>query len=275
MRIWLLENGERTGPHEIYEIRDRISDDELNADTPAWYDGADGWVTLGDVPAYSSCFKRPSSLEGNHAEEKLTSEHADSSENELESIDSSADSAALNREPLFPVRRFFARMLDISLYITLLLIIKVQLGIHPFFVESVGKELLFQLPYLLLDALALAYIGTTPGKWLLNIRLRDHSGQRLSFPRALLRSARVWVLGFAMQTPFILISLPFSWYVANKYGKFLWDLPKNYRTTCEPIAPAKMVGYFLVIIAASYLLNYTVPPELIPTFEDLKALSQP
>lgn len=270
MKIWLIENGERTGPHEIYDIRDRISNDELNAKTLAWYDGADGWVTLGDVPAYSSYFRKPSSLDKFQREEKLTSDFVDSSEKEGVSVDSKPNSATFKNEPLYPVRRFFARLLDISLYNITLFIIKVQMGINPLVVESVGKELLYQIPYLFLDALALSYLGTTPGKWLLNIKLRDNSGQKLAFPTALIRSTRVWVLGFAMQSPFILISLPFSWFVANKYGKFLWDLPRNHITQCSSLSPKKIAGYFLVIIAASFLLKYTVPPEYFPKTENWK-----
>ncbi len=271
MKIWLLENGERTGPHEIYDIRDRITNDELHADTPAWYEGAEGWVTLGDVATYSSYFKKPPSTEALHEEEKLTSELIDSLEKELASTDSKPDSPSFKNEPLHPIRRFFARILDISLYTILLYIVKVQMGINPLVVDSVTKELLFQIPYLLLDGFALSYIGTTPGKWLLNIRLRANDGQRLDVTTSLIRSVRVWVLGFAMQSPFVLISIPFSWFIATKYGKFLWDIPKNNITHCAPLTTAKLIGYFLVIIAASYLLNYAIPPEFMPTVENWKA----
>jgi len=275
MKIWLLENGERTGPHEIYDIRDRITNDELHADTPAWYEGANGWVTLGDVATYSSYFKKPATIEALHEEEKLTSELIESLEKEIANTDSGPDSRPdsprFKNEPLYPIRRFFARMLDISLYTIMLYIVKVQMGINPLVVDSVTKELLFQIPYLLLDGLALSYFGTTPGKWLLNIRLRAHNGQRLEFTTSLIRSVRVWVLGFAMQSPFVLISIPFSWFIATKYGKFLWDIPKNNITQCAPLMTAKLIGYFLVIIAASYLLKYSIPPEFMPTVENWKA----
>lgn len=271
MTIWLLENGERTGPHQIYDIRDRISNDELDADTPAWYDGAENWVTLAEVPAYSSYFKKPDSTEALEEKEKLASELIETLEKELVKSDSRPNSAVFKNEPLHPIRRFFARVLDISLYTMLLYIVKVQMGINPLVVESVAKELMFQLPYILLDGLALSYIGTTPGKWLLNIKLRAHDGQRLEVTTSLIRSVRVWVLGFAMQSPFILISIPFSWFIASKYGKFIWDIPKNNVTQCTPLQPAKIIGYFLVIIAASYILKYSIPPEFMPSMENWKA----
>lgn len=283
MIIWLLENGERTGPHQIYDIRDRISNEELDADTLAWYEDAEGWVRLGDVPTYSSYFKKSASEAALAEEEKITSELIDSLEKELANSNSSTppeltssshsrpNAPGFSNEPLHPIRRFFARILDISLYTILLYIIKVQMGINPLVIESMAKELMFQVPYLLLDGFALSYIGTTPGKWLLNIRLRAHDGQRLEFTTSLIRSIRVWVLGFAMQSPLIIISIPFSWFVATKYGKFLWDIPKNNITRCGPLSPFKLVGYFIIMITASYIFSYFVPPEYMPTMENWKA----
>jgi uncharacterized RDD family membrane protein YckC len=270
MTIWLLENGERTGPHQIYDIRDRISNDELTADILAWYEGADGWVELGDVPAYSSYFKKSVSDETLIKEEMQTSELIESLERELASTGSEGDSKRLEIEPLHPIRRFFARVLDLSLYTTLIYIIKVQMGMNPL-TETMTMRLLFQAPYLLLDGFALSYIGTTPGKWLLNIRLRASDGQRLDFTTSLIRSLRVWILGFAMQTHFIVISIPFSWFIATKYGKFLWDIPKNNITHCAALPPVRIIIYIAVIFAASYLFNYLVPPELMPTLENIKA----
>ncbi|MGJ8657957.1 MAG: RDD family protein [Akkermansiaceae bacterium] len=278
MKIWLLENGERTGPHEIYTIRDRISNDELQAGTPAWYEGADGWVTLGEVPAYSYYFNKSNSIDGLAEEEKLTSELIESLEKELENTEqkplplplAQPDSAGFKNEPLHPVRRFFARMIDISLYTVLLYIVKVQMGINPLVVESVAKELIFQVPYLILDGLALSYIGTTPGKWLLNIKLRRYDGHKLEISSSIIRSLRVWVMGFAMQTPFVLIGLPFSWFIASKYGKFLWDIPKNNITECKPLTPLKMVGVICLMMAAGSIMNYMIPPEFLPTMENYK-----
>lgn len=273
MKIWLLENDNRTGPHEIFDVRDRISSGELDAETPAWYDGADNWTTLDEVPAFSSYFKKTKSAEILVEEEKRTSELIESLEKELADTGetSGPDSTKFKNESLHPVRRLFARVLDMSLYTVALFIIKIQMGVNPLFMESVTKELMYQFPYLLLDAFALSYFGTTPGKWMLNIRLRTHDSQLLPFFASLIRSIRVWVLGFAMQSPLIVVSLPFSWFIASKYGKFLWDIPKNNITYCGPLTPIRIVGYILIIIVASSIMNQFVPPEFMPTLENIKA----
>jgi hypothetical protein len=138
------------------------------------------------------------------------------------------------------------------------------MGINPFIFEGVLKGLLDYLPYILLDGLALAHIGTTPGKWLLNIRLRSHDGKLLDIQTSLIRSVRVWILGFALGSVFAVISLPFSWFVATKYGKFLWDIPKNNVTHCRELTPAKLLVYIALIVTAFYCLMNFIPLEMIP-----------
>lgn len=270
MKIWLLENGERTGPHEIYTIRDRISNEELNADTPAWYEGAEGWVSLAEVPAYSSYFKKVAEVEGDH----LNFENEDlligEGNEDLGSYSPQSGVHVSQHEPLHPVRRFFARMLDLSLYTTILIIIKVQMGLNPMDIENVFQLILFQLPYIIIDGLALSYFGTTPGKWLLNIKLRSSNGSMLAVGASLIRSVRVWILGLGMQSIFIVVSLPFAWFIASKYGKFLWDLPHNNITECSPLSPLKIILFIGVMMGSSLMLQHFVPPELIPTLEDIK-----
>ena len=130
--------------------------------------------------------------------------------------------------------------------------------------NSVFTGVIDYLPYIVLDGLALTRFGTTPGKWLLNIRLRNKVGRYLDIQTSLIRSVRVWVLGFAMGTGFWIISLPFSWYVASKYGKFLWDIPKNNVTHCGELTTAKILCYLgLVVIGVSLLMNF-ITLEMLP-----------
>lgn len=278
MRIWLLENGERTGPHEMYTIRDRISGEEIQADTLAWYEGADGWVALEEVPAYASYFKGPQEVRTLGEDGKITPAFIESLEKELSShsgrsAQAGADSGSFENEPLHPVRRLFARLLDVFIYSMILFIVKVQVGINPFLIESISRELMFQLPYLVLDGLALAYFGATPGKWLLNIHLRSHDGRFIDITTSLIRSARVWVLGLAMMSWLILISLPISWFIGSKYGKFLWDIPQNNITRCDPLTPLKMVLILGVFMGMGLLMQYFIPAEMIPTVEEWKSLN--
>lgn len=274
MKIWLLEDGERTGPHEVYTVRDMISNEEVNADTPAWYEGADGWVTLADVPAYSSDFSK--SKKTDEEDGGVSSLNKDEFVKKLESQfqeqrhfgQAQPNSAQFQNEPLYPIRRLCARAIDFVFYMLVVIIVKAQLGINPFEAPNDLRELLFLVPYVLLDGLALAYLGTTPGKWLLNIKLRSASGQKLKVDISIIRSLRVWVLGFAMHTFLIYISLPLSWFFASKYGKFLWDIPRNNITECKRINPLKLVLLFIMMMAMGALLENTLPPEYLKIAEN-------
>jgi len=280
MKIWLLEDGERTGPHEIFTVRDRISNEEVDADTPAWYEGLDSWVTLAEVPAYASYFSKSNSsdsaIDENDREkgEEDISDFVKQLENKLrEGVNPNRarpNSEHFQNEPLHPIRRFFARFFDIALYSIAVLLIKLQMGLNPLDVSNIWREILFQLPYLFIDGFALAYIGTTPGKWLLEIKLRSTRGENMKLGTAIIRSTRVWVLGFAMQTAFVLISLPFSWFVASKYGKFIWDIPQNNITECKPINPVKIVIYVAIIFGTGVLMQNVVPQEYLPSLENYK-----
>jgi len=123
---------------------------------------------------------------------------------------------------------------------------------------------------LFIDGLLLTYLGTTPGKWLLGIKLRNSSGDKLELGSSIIRSARVWVLGFAMQTWLVIFSLSFSWFAGAKYGKFIWDIPQNNITEYKPINPLKIAIYVGIIIITGALLKELTPPEYLPSWENYK-----
>lgn len=57
MKIWLLENGEKSEPQESFEVRERIGAGELKGDVMAWYKGADDWMRLDEVPQFQTLFE--------------------------------------------------------------------------------------------------------------------------------------------------------------------------------------------------------------------------
>jgi len=272
MKIWLLEKSEKTRPHEIFNVRDRISSGELDGDTPAWYDGADDWVTLADVPALESYFKNTGSEEESSAEEEGTSELLDEQEKDRpETIDEDVkggDGESLQHKPLHPIRRGFARFFDLSVYSILVYVIKVKMGINPLVYTDVMNEILWFSPYLLLDGFALSYFGMTPGKWMLNVSLRGRDGEMLEFSSSLIRSIRVWVLGFAMWSPLVVLSIPLVWFIGNKYGRFLWDIPKQNVVYCSALKPAKIALFVGMLLLLSVLFQAVVPTEYYPTLEN-------
>ncbi len=240
MKIWILKNSEHSEPHEIFTIRELISEGEINADTPAWYEGIPEWVTLKDVPSLSGLFL-----------------------SEQDDYNDSTDTAGIPiPTPLHPVQRFFARFFDIFLYRLVVVWIQLLNDINPLTpFETPLEGVKYALPYIVLDAILMHIWGTTPGKILLGVKVSTVSGHRLSIGASLLRSLRIWVLGFGM---FFLwfISLPISYFMAKRLGKFVWDVPKNYQITVKPLVTPKVIVYVFSLFILSSIVSSSLPDEI-------------
>ncbi len=47
--IYLVLNGQSTGPHTLAQVRELLAKGEISRDTPAWYEGLADWTTVGPV----------------------------------------------------------------------------------------------------------------------------------------------------------------------------------------------------------------------------------
>lgn len=114
-----------------------------------------------------------------------------------------------------PWRRYFARGLDFALYHLLLVCLMTAARIRPdgSAVQSVALTVGGYVLMLAVEPLLLHLWGTTPGKWLLGLRVSAWEGGRLSWSAALSRSWQVLWRGYGLDIPF--------------YG--LWRLWKSYK----------------------------------------------
>jgi hypothetical protein len=96
-----------------------------------------------------------------------------------------------------PWLRFLARMFDYSLFFMVLWVIskgKIETA------SLVPFEYFLWIP---VEAALLRWVGTTPGKWILGIKLQQGRIHRLNYLIALRRSFHVWFRGLGMGIPFI------------------------------------------------------------------------
>jgi len=214
MKLWLLEEGEKTGPFESFTVRERVANGELKAETPAWYDGADGWVTLADVPSMTSAFPRKEAELIEFNADDLDIQKMGEHRHGVQIPDQ------LIRPPaLHPLRRFSARMIDVFLYMMLVVAVKLMQGMDIYDPLTASQQFMYSVPYVVIDALMMHLFGTTIGKYFLNIHVSSATGERLTFGASLLRSGRVWVIGLGMFTILMPISFLFSWMLSRKFGK--------------------------------------------------------
>ncbi|MCD8160818.1 MAG: MerR family transcriptional regulator [Clostridiales bacterium] len=107
-----------------------------------------------------------------------------------------------------PWRRYFARAFDLSLYLALWWCF-LALGFRVNMVQrnaGVLDTVVALLLMLALEPLMLHFWGTTPGKWLLGLRVTDEEGRKLSYSAALERSRTVLWRGYGLYIPV------YSWY---------------------------------------------------------------
>ncbi len=168
--------------------------------------------------------------------------------------DSNPESHALSRVPdldhepdgqTHPWARFWARYLDMLL---LAVFLSVALPDYRLWITTSSTLLISVLTLLawtLPEALLLFGIGTTPGKWVMGLRVEKAGGQNLDFPAAWKRSLLVWLRGLGMGIPVVSLFTMFKAYsVLDRDGRTTWDTDSGarVRANCQPAGLRALTG---------------------------------
>lgn len=103
-----------------------------------------------------------------------------------------------------PVRRLTARLIDYSMLSVLIrFVLIVILRIRPFD-DWMANLITYATPFLCVPLMAwsLSKFGTTPGKWMMGIRIEARSGRFLDFQDALIREWNALRYGYGFGIPF-------------------------------------------------------------------------
>lgn len=104
-----------------------------------------------------------------------------------------------------PWRRYFARYMDLLFYsVVWNVFLALVLGVNIYMRSEAGRMLdniVKLLLMLLVEPVLLALFGTTPGKWILGLRVTDNEGKRLSFEEARARTWRMFLYGMGLNIP--------------------------------------------------------------------------
>lgn len=237
MQIWIAEDGEKRGPFHTYEVRARIEAGELTGDELAWQEGSADWVALRDMELYQSLFSKP-------------------------------EPEVVVPPPLPPPRprpfaRLWARWFDLLLYLVLVfgLMRVLQLDMAAA-VVSPWFMLTYLLPWVLLEAIALHQSGTTPGKWLLGVRVElAGSGGLLPLGVSVRRSFRVFVLGMGMNMwLFPILCHGLSLWVLLKTGTTFWDRVSGSRVRVGEVPAGRIVAFVILFLALLVALQFIMAP---------------
>jgi uncharacterized RDD family membrane protein YckC len=268
MNVWLIEDGERHGPFPAFEIENRIRAGELGGEQPAWTDGEARWRKLGEMPAFAAVFR-----ELVEREEKAWEQW------EGGSAPLPAPPAGAPPPPLPPQalgfghwsRRFWARWFDLHLF-----------GLLWWGgMRWAGRDLVAALtnpwlvlaqlaPWFLIEAFLLHRFGTTPGKYLLGLRVRSENGQPIPLGACLIRCFRVWGVGLGFGLPMLveLCQIVALW-VGRRTGRAWWDFTSHLRVTTDAIPVARIIAFaalFFVILQLRVQILMPAVPALLELY---------
>ncbi len=252
MDIWIILNGEKTGPIHDYEIRHKIEDGQLEPTTPAWHEGLPTWLPLVEIDLFRREFQLPPPIP----------EHPSFSESLPDS-----DQSLPPQPPPSPLlgRRFWARWFDLCLYS----------GIWWISMWATGRDIRgmmgnawvvfpHYIPWFILETLLLHHFGTTPGKWLLGLKVTNLDGSLLSLGAATRRSARVLFtgigFGWGLLTVFCQV---LSFFTTKRLGNSLWDHAGGHRVSATPLRPERLMALVFLYFGALVLQFIVVSPYIL------------
>ena len=171
------------------------------------------------------------------------------------------------RKEIHPVRRFLARDMDFLLIGALMNVLLIMIfRIRPCSaVFMICIKIISYAAVLPLEAMMLHLWGTTPGKWLMGMRLEDPNGGKLSFGAGFIRTWHVTFAGLGLYIPLYSQWRLWKSYTAVSAGEgAYWDDEAEIQYS-DPKA-LKIISAVALSVAA-LLLNYAASQDaILPTY---------
>lgn len=266
MDIWRIVGGKRSGPYPDYEIRGMIEKGGMEADERVWHEGLDEWKRVDEVVIFQGLFEKKAK---------------EVSPPPLPEGSAVPDGNGVKVKPkVFLTRRFFARWMDLFVYGAFWWL-ALYFGGRDIGVASMNPWLMLTMyiPWFAVEAWLLHRFGTTPGKWLMGLAVRNDDGSLLSLKQAIWRSLRVLVTGIGFGWKWLSpLCQTMSWFTARRMGKPVWDYLGGHQVTARELNPFKimmlMAGFFFAMMLQFSVLGPYVErvvveekPEMAPYYE--------
>jgi len=154
-----------------------------------------------------------------------------------------------------PWVRYWARYLDVMIFS---FIFGIFLAIFiPSILEksNIVLTMLSLFAWIFVESMLLSSWGTTPGKWLLRISLKDVNGNKPTFSSALNRSFTVWFKGLGFGIPIVnLITLIISYNHLTQNGITSWDKDGHFTVAHKKIGIIRTIIAVIIFILSIFLI---------------------
>lgn len=281
MDIYWIQDHEKKGPLPEVEVISMLEAGLIPENARAWHAGCPEWVRIHDLPALKEMF----AVRDEGGEQLKAVQEALEDDAAGISVAEPVDGKSVTEEEAekdpeedvvlvvpYPYVRFLGRMADVMMHMTLYLAVLriLGLGFNPDFLPGSYEALLYLcLPLVLIEAAFVATLGTTPGKAMLGVSVRDYRGNRLSFSTAFRRSLFVMVLGLGCFAPsLMLLALFFSWWWVRRFGFTPWDRKLGTTDVLNDSLTLRKVVMTLVLIILCLQVMYVL---LIPWLPEMEA----
>jgi uncharacterized RDD family membrane protein YckC len=211
--VWYYKKEEKEeGPVSHLELQAMLNAGEVLPTTPVWTESLNRWAPIAEIEHFNlSSLDEMGTVGMKRAVKTRLSE----------------DEGVRPR----PWVRFWARMIDYSLLLLLMILVSMHFRFFFAFLQPV-IVLTVLFIWVFIETLLLISWGTTPGKWLLSITLRDEYQHRLKLSDALNRSFSVWWLGMGVGIPIVsFITMIVAAVKLSNTGTTSWDQRNGYQVS--------------------------------------------
>ncbi len=260
MDIYWIADKKQCGPATVPDVLSLVQMGELTPDTKGWHAGCEQWMPLRELPALADF---------------LQEKPEPQPEAELPPVPAASETPGDAAAPLpegavrvylpSPAVRLLARLVDMALYVLLVFGVICVREI-PFNAGLLPSSPLMWMGYVLLEALLIGTLSTTPGKALMGIRVHCVNGARMTMGRAFSRAGLVFVCGLGMMVSLLpVFMMGYSWWMLRSRGITVWDA--RCATLPLQMAPTRMLRQFMavaVVFTSVYLTAICMEPWLEP-----------
>jgi len=163
-------------------------------------------------------------------------------------------------EQVRPWVRFWARSIDFLIFIIVFVMLEdiflTEVVFYQEFLRQIPDfvlNILLSFLYIFMEPILLSTWGTTFGKALLKVRVRNRDGTKLSYNNAFRRTFHLWVFGQGMFIPVILLIAHYKEYrnLIEKHESS-WDIDGEHIVTHQIIGTVRVL---IVLLPIAFFLS--------------------